>query len=51
MKRLGDGKNSDEHNDETNDATSYENDVVIGAVHPVKPTALLVSPGAASSRI
>ena len=46
MNRLGNGKNSDEHKDETNDATSYENELVIGVLHPVKPTALPVSPGA-----
>ena len=49
MKRLGDGKNSDEHKDESNDATTYENELVIGAVHPVKPTVLPVSPGGAAT--
>ena len=48
MMRLYHGENSDENKDESNDATSYENELVIGAVHPVKPTALLVSPGAAT---
>ena len=48
MMRLGDGENSDEHKDESNDATSYENELVIGVLHPMKPAALPVSPGAAT---
>lgn len=47
MERLDHGENSDEHKDESNDATSYENELVIGAVHPVKPTVLSISPGSA----